>query len=61
MTEYIAALIIFLLAFAGLAAGLLLKRKGIQGGCCHGSGTTDSCHCDHPREDEHQCHCEGKD
>ena len=32
MKIYLVALIFFLLAFAGLAAGLLLKRKGLRGG-----------------------------
>ena len=32
MKVYVAVLILFLLAFAGLAAGLILKRKGLRGG-----------------------------
>jgi hypothetical protein len=32
MKAYFAVLILFLLAFAGLAAGLLLKRRGLRGG-----------------------------
>lgn len=32
MKALFAALILFLLAFAGLAAGLLLKRRGLRGG-----------------------------
>ncbi|WP_029914640.1 hypothetical protein [Pelobacter seleniigenes] len=54
MIEYIAALIIFLLAFAGLAAGLLMRRKGLRGGC-HSSG--EACHCDTSAKD-HECRCE---
>jgi hypothetical protein len=32
MKAYFAALVLFLLAFAGLAAGLIVKRKGLRGG-----------------------------
>jgi hypothetical protein len=32
MNVFFAALVLFLLAFAGLAAGLLIKRKGLRGG-----------------------------
>jgi len=32
MKSYFAVLLLFLLAFAGLAAGLLLRRKGLRGG-----------------------------
>ena len=32
MKVYVAVLVLFLLAFAGLAAGLILKRKGLRGG-----------------------------
>jgi hypothetical protein len=32
MKAFIAALILFLLAFAGLAAGFILKRKTLRGG-----------------------------
>ncbi len=31
MKNYFISLVLFLLAFAGLAAGLLLKRKGVSG------------------------------
>ncbi len=33
MKLFFAALFLFLVAFAGLAAGLLMKRKGLRGGC----------------------------
>lgn len=43
---YLAVLICFLAAFAGLAAGLLLRRKGPHGGCSlHPKGGKD-CQCD---------------
>lgn len=48
MKIFLAALVLFLLAFSGLAAGLLLKRKGLRGGCKPASGA------------EHDCHCEGE-
>jgi hypothetical protein len=32
MKVYLAALVIFLVAFAGLATGLLIRRKGLRGG-----------------------------
>ena len=32
MKTFILTVILFLLAFSGLAAGLLLKRKGLSGG-----------------------------
>jgi hypothetical protein len=42
---YFAALVIFLLAFAGLAAGLILKRKGLRGGCRPTAGADNDCQC----------------
>ena len=47
MKVYFAALIIFLLAFAGLATGLILKRKGLRGGCspAPAPGTGRDCQC----------------
>ena len=32
MKVYFASLVLFLLAFAGLATGLILRRKGLRGG-----------------------------
>jgi hypothetical protein len=32
MKVYLATLVLFLLAFSGLAAGLLFKRRGLKGG-----------------------------
>ncbi len=48
MKVFFAALVFFLLAFAGLAAGLLLKRKGLRGGCTP------------PPGNDHECHCKGE-
>lgn len=45
MKVYFAALVFFLLAFAGLATGLLLKRKGLRGGCRPTPGTSSDCQC----------------
>jgi len=45
MKIYVAALILFLLAFVGLAAGLLLKRKGLRGGCGSAASTERDCQC----------------
>jgi len=33
MKVFLAALVLFLIAFAGLATGLLCKRRGLRGGC----------------------------
>ncbi len=67
MKVYFAVLVLFLLAFSGLAIGLILKRKGLRGGCNPASGTGRDCQCKsvtdpnikagvnrHTQEDEHQ-------
>lgn len=48
MKLFIAALFFFLIAFAGLAAGLILKRKGLRGGCTP------------TQENNHNCQCKSK-
>jgi hypothetical protein len=45
MKVFLVALIFFLIAFAGLAAGLLLKRKGLRGGCTPAPGSDRDCQC----------------
>ena len=45
MKIYFAALVLFLVAFAGLAAGLILKRKGLRGGCGSASVDNRDCQC----------------
>jgi hypothetical protein len=45
MKIYLVALILFLLAFTGLAAGLLLKRKGPRGSCSSGPDAGHDCQC----------------
>lgn len=52
MKFFLMSLLLFLLAFAGLSAGLLLKRKGLRGSCrpetghdcrCNPGATSDEC------------------
>jgi len=45
MMQYLMVLVFFLLAFAGLATGLLLKRRGLRGGCGSSHGSPDDCRC----------------
>jgi len=45
MKVFLAALVFFLIAFAGLATGLLLKRKGLRGGCSPATGSGRDCQC----------------
>ncbi|MEN8686323.1 MAG: hypothetical protein AB1Z51_02475 [Desulfuromonadales bacterium] len=54
MQVYFVVLIFFLLAFSGLAAGLLLKRKGLRGGCGHGQKADQDCQC-HPDKTAAKC------
>jgi hypothetical protein len=49
MQVYFVVLILFLLAFSGLAAGLLLKRRGLRGGCGSAPGAKEDCQC-HPKQ-----------
>lgn len=42
MKTYLLALVFFLFAFVGLGVGLLLKRRGLRGGCGH---DPDACRC----------------
>ena len=45
MKVYLATLVLFLLAFSGLAAGLLLKRRGLKGGCTPPPSSGRGCRC----------------
>ena len=45
MKIFFAALFFFLIAFTGLASGLLLKRKCLRGGCTPAPGNDHECHC----------------
>ena len=55
MKVYLVALIFFLLAFSGLAAGLLLKRKGLRGGCSPGPDTGQDCKCHQDKPTGEKC------
>jgi hypothetical protein len=39
-------LLFFLLAFAGLAAGLILRRRGLRGACGTAQSTKNDCRCE---------------
>jgi hypothetical protein len=45
MKLFFVALGLFLLAFAGLAIGLILKRRGLRGGCGSGRSSDNDCQC----------------
>jgi len=45
MKLFLLALIFFLLAFAGLAAGLLMRRRGLRGACNSAKASQD-CRCE---------------
>jgi hypothetical protein len=44
MISFLLVLLLFLLAFTGLATGILIRGKGIAGGCSS-SGTASACQC----------------
>lgn len=46
MKLFVAALILFLLAFAGLAVGLIIRKRGLRGGCGHAPGRDQNCRCE---------------
>ena len=46
MTQFVLILILFLLAFAGLGAGLLMKRRGLRGSCGHTAKEASECRCE---------------
>ncbi|MDO9079290.1 MAG: hypothetical protein Q7U44_00705 [Desulfuromonadales bacterium] len=52
MTTLLLVLFFFLLAFAGLAIGVILRKKSLRGGC--GGPTQGACK-------EGSCACSGKD
>ena len=65
MKLFAIVLLLFLLAFAGLAVGLIFRRRGLRGGCGHAPNQQHDCHCEaeldkglHGQCDEkHEC-CE---
>mgnify|MGYP001235195115 CR=1 FL=1 len=46
MKLFVLVLILFLLAFAGLGIGLIIRRKGLQGGCGHAPDSDHDCRCE---------------
>ena len=62
MKVFFVVLIFFLLAFSGLAAGLLLRRKGLRGGCGSAPDSDGKCQCktnagdNSPKHDPGACH-----
>ncbi|MEA3465712.1 MAG: hypothetical protein U9R29_06870 [Thermodesulfobacteriota bacterium] len=51
MKIFIPALIVFLLAFAGLSIGIMFGRKGISGGCSSNEGRLADLSCSCGRDD----------
>lgn len=49
MTGFLIVLLLFLLAFLGMAAGVIMGRRSLRGGC-GGSRQTNNCR-------ENTCHC----
>lgn len=58
MKIFLPALIIFVLAFCGLALGIFFGRKGITGGCSSKSGKLAELKCTCGRDDENNGGCE---
>ena len=46
MKLVVAVLVLFLLAFAGLAIGLIVRRRGLRSGCGHARSNEDDCRCE---------------
>lgn len=46
MKIFAAALIFFLLAFTGLAIGLIVRRRGLRSGCGHSPSAEQDCRCE---------------
>lgn len=57
MKLFLPAIIIFLLAFAGLSIGIMFGRKGISGGCSSKSGKLAElkCSCGRDNTNEYSC------
>lgn len=51
------ALIIFLLAFAGLSIGIIFGRKGISGGCSSNEGNLADIDCSCGRDNDSSISC----
>ena len=46
MKLFLLVLVLFLLAFAGLAIGLIIRNKGLRGGCGHAPAADHECRCE---------------
>lgn len=46
MKLLLTVLILFLLAFTGLAAGVLMKRRGLRSACGHAKNSRNDCKCE---------------
>ncbi len=46
MKLFALVLLFFLLAFAGLAAGLIIRRRGLRGACGSAQSTKHDCRCE---------------
>jgi len=60
MTQFALILLFFLLAFAGLGVGLLLKRRGLRGSCGHAPNQQQDCRCESELDQEMRDCCEQK-
>jgi hypothetical protein len=58
MKEFILVVVFFLLAFAGLAAGLLMKRRGLRGSCGHSPEKSQECRCETELDSSVRGQCE---
>jgi len=58
MKLFIPAIIIFILAFAGLSLGIMFGRKGITGGCSSNNGKLAELKCTCGRDDEDSTSCD---
>lgn len=46
MKLFAAALVLFLLAFTGLAIGLIVRKRGLRSGCGHAPRSEQDCRCE---------------
>lgn len=46
MKLFLLALVLFLLAFAGLGIGLIVRNRGLRGGCGHSANADHDCRCE---------------
>lgn len=60
MKLLIPALILFLLAFAGLSIGIMFGRKGISGGCSSSKGNIADLTCSCGRDEDDPSNCDNE-